>query len=149
MPAGTSHAAQDDDPCTTVQLPFDLSSARTARRMFASELLDHGLTRSVVDDATLVLSELVANALEHGAPNSRGMLDVSWCVEDEHLRISVHDGGPRTLLSPQEFSDVNLRGRGLVIVDHLCDSWYVDHDEGLRVTAELHYGAEAKVAQHA
>jgi anti-sigma regulatory factor (Ser/Thr protein kinase) len=149
MRAGTSHTSQDDDPCTTVQLPFDLSSARTARQMFVSELLDHGLTRGVVDDATLVLSELVSNALEHGAPNSRGLLDVSWCVEDERLRISVHDGGPRTLLSPREFSDVNLRGRGLVIVDHLCDSWYVDHDEGLRVTAELHYGVDAKVAQEA
>jgi anti-sigma regulatory factor (Ser/Thr protein kinase) len=149
MPAGTSHVAQNDDPCTSVQLPFELSSASTARRMFASELLEHGLTRSVVDDATLVLSELVSNAIEHGAPNNRGLLDVSWCVDDETLRISVHDGGPHTLLSPREFSDVNLRGRGLVIVDHLCASWHVDHDEGLRVTAELHYGAEAKVPQDA
>jgi anti-sigma regulatory factor (Ser/Thr protein kinase) len=149
MPAGTAHAPRTDDPCTSVQLPFDLSSASTARRMFASELLEHGLTRSVVDDATLVLSELVSNSLEHGAPNHRGLLEVSWCVEDERLRISVHDGGPPTLLSPQQFSDVNLRGRGLIIVDHLCDSWHVDHDEGLRVTAELHFGAEAKIPQNA
>lgn len=149
MSDSTTHAPQQDDPCTTVQLPFDLTSVRTARQMMASELTDHGLTRSVVDDAVLVLSELVANSIEHGAPNSRGLLDASWCVEDDHLRISVHDGGPHQLLSPQHFSDVNLRGRGLVIVDHLCDSWQVDHDEGLRVTAELYYGEDARVPQDA
>jgi anti-sigma regulatory factor (Ser/Thr protein kinase) len=137
----TSHtsAPHDGDPCTTVSLPFEPRSVREARKSMVAELEDRGLSQSMIDDAELVLAELAANGIDHGSANSRGQIDVSWCLVDDVLRISVCDSGEATTLEAISFNDYALRGRGLAIVDHLCDSWRVDTDGGLRVTAELRY----------
>lgn len=129
----------EPDPCTTLHLPFELSSAGVARRTLGAQLSLIGLRDTFVGDAQLVLSELVANGLEHGEPNADGVIEVSWCIAGDSVRISVCDGGtPETLRVP-EFSDSSQRGRGLQIVEHLCDAWEVESDPGLRVTAELRF----------
>ena len=137
----TSHssAQSDDDPCTSLSLPFDTLSVRVARRRLVAELADLGFRQTFVDDAELVLAELAANGIDHGRPNARGQIDISWCVEDDVIRISVCDSGEATHLKAMEFNDHSLRGRGLAIVEHLCDSWEVQTDDGLRVTAELRH----------
>nr|WP_244632899.1 ATP-binding protein [Aeromicrobium sp. CFBP 8757] len=137
----TSHASgsTDDDPCTTLSLPFDTLSVRVARKRLAAELADLGFRQTFVDDAELVLAELAANGIDHGRPNARGEIDISWCVEGDLVRISVCDSGEATHLKAMEFNDHSLRGRGLAIVEHLCDSWEVQTDDGLRVTAELRH----------
>lgn len=146
LPAKAKHVTathrdetSDSDPCTTLHLPFELSSAGVARRAMAAQLSLVGLRETFVGDAQLVLGELVANGLEHGKPNADGVIIVSWCIYDDAIRISVCDGGtPETLRVP-EFSDSSQRGRGLQIVDHLCAAWEVESDPGLRVTAELRF----------
>jgi anti-sigma regulatory factor (Ser/Thr protein kinase) len=137
----TSHtsAHQDDDACTTLSLPFEPRSVRVARKEMAAELERHGLPQRVIDDAALVMAELATNGIDHGRANSRGQIDVSWCLADDVLRISVCDSGEATTVEAISFNDYALRGRGLAIVEHLCDSWRVEHDGGLRVTAELRY----------
>lgn len=137
----TSRHAQRpaDDPCTSFQLPFELASGRVARHRLRRDLESRGLRSTFVDDAELVLAELVANGLEHGQPDTDGLIDVSWCIEDGLVRISVCDGGPPSTLRKVSFSDDGARGRGLAIVEHICDAWTVEHTDGLRVTAELQY----------
>jgi serine/threonine-protein kinase RsbW len=134
----TTH--RDTDPCTTVHLPHELASIPRARHMMCEELVSAGLRQSLIHDAELVLSELVTNAIAHGEPND-GAVEISWCIDEDHLRISVLDGGSAADLAPVELSDHALNGRGLAIVDYLCDRWSHDHDLGTRVTAELHYGS--------
>jgi anti-sigma regulatory factor (Ser/Thr protein kinase) len=126
-----------DEPCTKLLLPFELSSGRIARRALADELSRIGFRETFIGDAELVLGELVANGLEHGRPNADGVIEVSWCIAEETIRISVCDGGTAATLRVPEFSDSSQRGRGLQIVDHLCTAWAVENDPGLRVTAEL------------
>jgi anti-sigma regulatory factor (Ser/Thr protein kinase) len=137
----TSHtsARSDDDPCTTLSLPFETRSVRVARKSMVAEFERMGLPQSFIDDAELVLAELAANGVDHGRANSHGQIDVSWCVQGDLVRISVCDSGETTGLEAIAFNDYSLRGRGLAIVEHLCDSWRVDTSEGLRVTAELRY----------
>ncbi|MET0449236.1 MAG: ATP-binding protein [Aeromicrobium sp.] len=139
MTADHSDQVSDLDPCTTLHLPFELSSAGVARRTLAEQLTRVGLRETFVGDAQLVLSELVANGLEHGEPNADGVIEVSWCIADDVVRISVCDGGTPATLRVPEFSDSSQRGRGLQIVDHLCAAWEVESDPGLRVTAELRF----------
>ncbi len=137
----SSHSSDqsDDDPCTTLSLPFDTLSVRVARKRLVAELADRGFRQTFVDDAELVLAELAANGVDHGRPNARGEIDISWCIEGDLVRISVCDSGEATDLAAMEFNDHSLRGRGLAIVEHLCDSWEVQTDDGLRVTAELRH----------
>lgn len=147
MPDQTRHVPRDDDPCTTFRLPFEPASVRRARTLLAQELADSGHADTFVDDAVLVVSELVANSISHGTPNSEGLVDVAWCLDDRAVRLSVHDGGPPATLRPGSPTDTSTGGRGLVIVDHLCDSWHVEHEDGLRVTAELRSGTGSSAAE--
>lgn len=134
----TSGTSPDpDEPCTTLQLPFAPASIPQARHRLSDELRARGRTDTIIADAELVISELLTNGLDHGTPADDQTLEVSWCVYDDRLNISVHDAGTVDTLRPIAFTDDGLRGRGLSIVDYLCDSWDVETDHGTRITVEL------------
>ncbi|MDN4175160.1 ATP-binding protein [Nocardioides sp. SOB77] len=129
----------DDETCVTVHLPYAPTSVRRARHLLAGDLRRSGVRESVVDDAELVVSELLTNGLVHGRPNAERTIAVSWCLRPECLWLSVVDGGDVDELEAVQLNDHALSGRGLAIVDHVCDSWRFDREDGTRVTAELAY----------
>ncbi|MCY9783728.1 ATP-binding protein [Nocardiopsis sp. EMB25] len=105
------------------RLPGVLASASSARR-----LVEHFLRRldrtDLADTATLIVSELVTNAVEHGHPPVH--LDLTWAQggADPALRLDVHDHGriaPRS--ADGRVDDEAESGRGLLIVDHLAARW--------------------------
>lgn len=114
---------------TALELPFEVGSARTARRRLEADLREAGTSDDDIHDALLVLSELVGNALRHARPLPGGTLRVAWIREQGNLEISVTDGGgptrPRTLDLPPSA----LGGRGLAIVDELSSTWGVRRDD--------------------
>jgi anti-sigma regulatory factor (Ser/Thr protein kinase) len=116
---------------TALVLPFEVASARTARRRLEAELRAAGVSAEGIHDALLVLSELVGNALRHARPLSSGTLRVGWTRRGAKLELSVTDGGgpshPRTLALPA--SSAAVGGRGLAIVDDLARLWGVSRDE--------------------
>jgi two-component sensor histidine kinase len=100
-------------------LPTDACAARLARRHFTTEHGDDpALAGDVFHNALLVLSELVANAIAHGAGNVHLTVDVNHT----RIRLEVHDESPDL---PQQRSPALDRdhGRGLLIVDTLADAW--------------------------
>jgi anti-sigma regulatory factor (Ser/Thr protein kinase) len=110
-------------------VPHSPPSASAVRHRFVDELRGRGLPGLVVDDAALVLSELVGNAIRHGAPLPTGGIRVSWTVGLDIIRIEVADGGRGPLrheasvpLAAGGSADAE-RGRGLAIVSLLTDSW--------------------------
>lgn len=129
-----------EEPCTTVSVAHRVDVVPGTRRQMQGELTAHGLAPETVQDAAVVLAELLANAVEHGSPNSEGEVEVSWCLHDDVLRISVMDGGNVAKLRPVQFTSDSLRGRGLHLVDFLCERWSTDNENGTRVTAELSLG---------
>ena len=131
-----------DDPWTTLHLPFDLGAPRAARRHLLEDLTRSGLRDAVIVDAQVVLAELVNNGVEHGAPGPGGTIEISWRILDDHLRLSVCDGGSASELRPMELTDHSLRGRGLAIIDQLADRWTFDATAGTRITVELDYSTE-------
>ncbi|AWW35682.1 ATP-binding protein [Streptomyces cadmiisoli] len=88
---------------------------RMARRATAALLCFRGLDR-LVDDATLIVSELVTNAIQH----SGGVrVTFTMTVRDGFLRLAVLDCMPGQPIVQDAAGDAE-RGRGLLIVDCLA-----------------------------
>lgn len=110
----------------TFALPFRPASAAVARHRLRDWLHGHGADEDHLDDARLVLSELVGNAVRHARPLSDDTLRVQWDRHDAGLDISVTDGG--SVSSPERLDAAvsDLAGRGLAIVDTLASRWWVE-----------------------
>ena len=87
------------------------------------------------DDAALLVTELVANVIDHAKEEASLGLEVA--VSDEWLRISVADGSSiRPVV--RELSHERPRGRGLLLVKAIADRWgSEEHRGGKRVWFEL------------
>jgi anti-sigma regulatory factor (Ser/Thr protein kinase) len=111
--------------------PCEPASARRARDVVAHALRDWGLDHRV-DDAQLVTTELVTNAVLHAA-TPLGLL-VSH--DEGELTVEVRDGLPIDFGLPDpvaavddDLSVVSMSGRGLVLVASCVDSWGIDVDD--------------------
>jgi len=69
------------------------ASAGRVRRQLGADLAGAGVPAAVISDATLVVSELVGNAVRYAAPLPGGVLEVTWALHPDHLRLRVCDGG--------------------------------------------------------
>src|SRR5436190_21565363 len=77
-------------------------------------------------DLRLLVSELVANAIEHGgAPDASILLSVER--DGTTVRVEVEDAGPRFPPAPSEPPPPDATsGRGLYLLAALADRWGVD-----------------------
>lgn len=105
------------DPVTAC-FPAQPASVSAARRFVTETLVEAGMT-SVLDDARLLVSELVTNAVVHAATDFR----VSIHVLAGHLYVEVRDGDPTDLSAQRESGAPALSGGGLRIVGRLAGSW--------------------------
>ncbi len=108
------------------------SSTREARRRVSAALEASSLA-AAAPTAVLVVSELVTNAVLH----ARTPIEVRLTMHPDVVRIEVHDGTDRRPFR-RYFSDEATSGRGLRLVEELCDAWGVELDgAGKTVWAEL------------
>ncbi len=77
----------------TIVLPFEASSPAIARTRLASFLTLNRAASPVIDDALIVVSEMIANAVSHGSPTSAGGIEISWSISGDLLELSVLDAG--------------------------------------------------------
>lgn len=106
-------------------IPFTPASVRMARTHITVALRRHGVAQHVVDDARIVVSELLGNALRHARPIPNCGLVLTLDVGDDAIRLSVTDGGSATLPTLLHPPDLALSGRGLTIVRTLTREWGV------------------------
>jgi anti-sigma regulatory factor (Ser/Thr protein kinase) len=111
----------------TMSMPFSPESAGGVRDALGRWLRSSGLTARTVDDARLVATELVGNAVRHARPLGNGTVLVRWQREGSALELSVCDGGGVTSPERVEASPDDVSGRGLAIVDALSSTWWVEH----------------------
>ncbi|MFJ6724882.1 ATP-binding protein [Streptomyces sp. NPDC091281] len=106
-----------------VLLPSLPESAATARRLAQVVVLRQWqLTPKVTEDAVLLVSELVGNAVRHTGARVFGLRMKrrrGW------LRIEVRDPS-RGLPCLMPVQELDVSGRGLFLVDKLADRWGVD-----------------------
>jgi len=109
-----------------LRVPFAASSVALARRQLRQWLEDLNVPSERIDEARVVLSELVGNAVRHAEPLAGDCLQLAWALDRGRLRLSVTDGGgasrPHTVKAPLSA----VSGRGMLIVDNLAESWWVD-----------------------
>lgn len=123
---------------SVVFLPHTPSSVSAVRKRLFAELRASGVFDEVVDDAAVVVSELISNALRHARPLPSGDIRVSWAWEGELIRLAVSDGGAMTEPRRASATLSSLGGRGLGIVEALAEGWGFHHeDEGTTVWATL------------
>lgn len=80
------------------------------------------------DGVRLCVSELATNALTHGTCCGQGF-HVTMSVEDDIVRVEVQDSCSRRPRRRRPTSG-DVSGRGLHIVDMLCDEWGVEEGGG-------------------
>lgn len=131
-------AVRHHDNSVVVTLPFRASSVRSARARLTGDLSRARVPRRSVEDARIVLSELVGNSVRHARPLASGRILVSWSVESDTVIVSVTDGGSASAPRVAHSADDALGGRGMAIVESLAQRWFVQRGAGSStVTAEI------------
>ena len=126
---GTSVPARPDSAGAgaeaSVRVPHERAGVGLARHAFADRMTKVvGVSDETLDDAILVISELVSNAVKHAAP----------------LRS---DGGAATRPNVGVAALSSLGGRGLDIVRSVSTQWGVtEGDESVTVWAEVPHSRE-------
>jgi anti-sigma regulatory factor (Ser/Thr protein kinase) len=123
---------------SVVLLPHAPSSVVAARWHITTHLSEAGIVSPAIGDATVVVSELLTNAILHARPLPGAQVLVAWALHERSLELAVSDGGSMTRPRPAQASLSSIGGRGLAIVEHLSSRWGVlPNDFGLTVWAVL------------
>ncbi|WP_405839973.1 ATP-binding protein [Streptomyces platensis] len=136
--------AQEVPTSSIMAVPHGPVGVGMARRRMREELSASGVQDTVVDDAVLILSELLSNSCRHarpiyenGSPGSAttepheapvASVRASWRIDAQgRLTVAVTDGGGPTRPLPATPSVTARGGRGLAIIRSLAKDWGV-HD---------------------
>jgi serine/threonine-protein kinase RsbW len=101
------------------------ASVGRARRRLVEDLARLGLPDALVDDAALVLSEMIGNAVRFADPLPGNVLLVGWGFVNGRLLLRVTDGGGRDRPRVRDAGPFDTRGRGLAIVEAISAAWGV------------------------
>jgi anti-sigma regulatory factor (Ser/Thr protein kinase) len=135
IPATAVDAAAPGLPTEfTETLPREEASARRARALVDRALSAWNLEQ-LVENGTLIVSELATNSIQHSACR---MLQVSvTLLADSRVRIAVSDTSPGLPAQRTAAAD-DENGRGMAVIAALADTIGTDASAcGKRVWAEL------------
>lgn len=123
-------------PRTERELPISREAPAAAREFLRqATCLEHHI--EVLEDAVLLVSELVTNSVLHGGPPVVVAVD----CDGEALRVRVRDGST-ALPARRQAQRVDEGGRGLELVANLSQDWGVDPvEDGKHVWFVLRNGA--------
>lgn len=96
--------------------------APAAARRWVSGALRDVVGREDVETVTLVVSELVTNAVVHAGT----AVELHLVLEGRRLRLRVLDGDQRQPVPRRGFSDELTTGRGLRLLEVLTTRWGVE-----------------------
>jgi serine/threonine-protein kinase RsbW len=120
----------------TMALPAEIHAPAAARcgmrRWLTAQVPDE-----VLDDAQLVVSELLTNSLRHAGVTPHDVLHVRVELADGVLRLEVEDPGTEGSIAPSAPDYANGSGFGLNLVESLSSRWGVTRNGNTGVWAEL------------
>ena len=122
----------DPEAVRTVRMGWSAQTAPRIRRLLVEDLRALGVGEEVVDDAEIVIAELVANTLRHARPLTDGSVRVRWKTKGGVVEVEVSDGGGPSVPRPAPQALWSTSGRGLRIVRSLAHEWGVLDDKGGR-----------------
>ncbi len=117
-----------------LDLPPVMSSVPLARHVTLDVLQAWGSPHDL-DDAALLVSELVSSVVDHA--RTEAVLTLELSLAGDWLRISVADGSAvRPVV--RELNEDRPRSRGLQLVEAIAGRWGAeDHHGGKRIWFEL------------
>jgi Anti-sigma regulatory factor (Ser/Thr protein kinase) len=101
-------------------IPVRANAVHTIRAAVRKALADWG-AEAAIDDNTLIVSELVTNAIRHGAPD----ITLNLVADDGRVIGAVTDQG-RQQPRMRPMTDLDTGGRGLHLVNDLATVWGVE-----------------------
>jgi anti-sigma regulatory factor (Ser/Thr protein kinase) len=104
------------------QMPHRVDSVPAARAFLTKLLSGWELSDQVIDEASLLTTELMTNAVEHGS----GVVDLEIAVHDGLLRVGVHDGADELPVKRDDTSPRIEGGRGIWLVQSIARDWGSD-----------------------
>ena len=110
----------------TIRLPFAASSVAVARQRLRDWMVENHSSGDAIEDARVIISELVANAVRHAEPLSDGHILVTWAMGDSAVELAVTDGGGPTLPHNVNAPSTATAGRGMAIVETLANDWWLN-----------------------
>ena len=115
-------------------LPADPTAPGRARAVLHRVGAEWGVDEEPLHDAAMIVTELVANAVDHA--HTASTLTVG--LDDRGLSIAVRDGNAAQGPRPRPVDPHARRGRGLQMVEALAQTWGVTvHPDGKTVWAVL------------
>ncbi len=113
-----------DEAVSSIVLPAGTDAVRVARQ-FVADNSDH-LSADLIEDAQLLASEIVSNAVRYGRPD----ITLRVRLHPPGIGIAVIDAGADLPVLPRERpASSEPSGRGLLIVDALASAWGVTPTE--------------------
>ncbi|WP_308295292.1 ATP-binding protein [Streptomyces sp. PSAA01] len=111
------------------------ASAEAARKLVRTALAAWD-QEDLIEDAELVITELVSNAVDHARLESIRV--VVTRPSEKFVRLGVVDRSRNVPFLRTDSNGGNTRGRGLLLVDALTDRWGTDRYRwGKQVWGEL------------
>ncbi|MGE9809379.1 MULTISPECIES: ATP-binding protein [unclassified Janibacter] len=122
----------------TIRAAWRASSVGRVRHAIAEDLRARGVSETIVEEAEIVTSELLSNAIRHARPLGDHAVRIRWKVKGDVVEVEVTDGGSTSTPRPVSGAVWALSGRGLRIVRSLAHEWGVsDSGPGVTVWASL------------
>jgi ABC-type transporter Mla MlaB component len=107
---------------TSLRLGATTAAPAAARAMVSFSCHNWGIDH-LIGPATLVISELVSNAVQHAGTD----IHVAASLRGHYLHLSVRDGNPGLpvliILDNSDTEPLSDRGRGLYLVDVYATAW--------------------------
>lgn len=103
------------------EVPHRVDSIPAARAFLARLLHGWHVADEVIDEASLLTTELMSNAVQHGT----GVVHLEIAVHEGLLRVGVHDTAAE-LPVKLEYTSSSLQGRGIWLVQAIARDWGSD-----------------------
>ncbi|MEV6960976.1 ATP-binding protein [Streptomyces sp. NPDC051207] len=117
------YPCEDSPRLGAMTLHPEPESVPRARRWFRRFIAPYNPACSI-DDCTLMISELVTNAILYGKSDEPWLVRVEWYRQENALRVDVHNPGLPTEVQLRQPEAGDAHGRGLLLVDSIADSWH-------------------------
>jgi anti-sigma regulatory factor (Ser/Thr protein kinase) len=128
-----------------VSLERDPRAPSHARAAVARFVATSGISAPALDTLTLLVSELVSNAVMHSdAPSASSIRLHARVLERGTIRVEVTDCGSGFTAAPRDPSRVT-GGYGLFLVAQEASRWGVDREGGTRVWFEFTSSARSEL----
>jgi anti-sigma regulatory factor (Ser/Thr protein kinase) len=114
-----------------------IPEAPSQARAVVNHELRREVPRKVLEDATLLVSELITNAVRHAPHGGSPEVELRLRLVDGRVRVVVSDPGAGFVASPRLPTAAEGSGWGLYLVDRIADRWGIITKDRNEVWFEL------------